>query len=540
MEEKKTKNKNGIIIGVIVTIVLLILILVISLFINNDKNEKDNNETNNKVEEQGKKDEKNEKITFDFENPKVKKIDSIPVYIDIYFTKVNSGNDKVYAYLYDGYYIVELNNTYYLKRNQKEVAKLEKNDKITLYKDKSDVDSLYIAICLGKDNNIYYPEVENSEYGFVDVNYESSMIYNLKSGKNKLYKNAVVSNILYINEPKFTIEVNGKKKLVNTSNLEIINSNYEVVGDSVSYNYRGREILHSNSSSYIIAKTNNKYGLIDFNGNMKLDFVFNDLITVSENDLIAKKGNKYGIIDVNNNVKIDFKYDFIDVVGDYYIIVVANKFGVIDKNYKELIPVGIEFYNDGKLSLRPEIFEENIIGGYEKDGKTQICYYISKDSDDNTCMIVGGKSVDFRLSNKIYNYSLDYYYYKEEDDGYTLYDKDYNLRYTVKNETGKNMQLKGFYDRDILLFDIEYGTEYKYYSLKENKFVNSDSNAIYEKLEENDIGFRILVTDNKKVFFNYSGEFMFSINKDDKVENVEEYYKVTHKDGSFNYYYIEY
>ena len=47
---------------------------------------------------------------------------------------------------YDGYYITEEENIFYLKRNQKVVAKLEKNNAFVVYKDTIDKDSKYIAV----------------------------------------------------------------------------------------------------------------------------------------------------------------------------------------------------------------------------------------------------------------------------------------------------------------------------------------------------------------------------------------------------------
>lgn len=55
---------------------------------------------------------------------------------------------------------------------------------------------------------------------------------------------------------------------------------------------------------------NDKNGLIDKFGNIKIDFKYDDLFFINKNLLVANKNSKEGIIDVNENIIVPFKYWF--------------------------------------------------------------------------------------------------------------------------------------------------------------------------------------------------------------------------------------
>ena len=55
---------------------------------------------------------------------------------------------------------------------------------------------------------------------------------------------------------------------------------------------------------------NDKSGLIDKYGNIKIDFKYDDLFFLNENLLVANKDSKEGIIDIDENIIVPFKYGF--------------------------------------------------------------------------------------------------------------------------------------------------------------------------------------------------------------------------------------
>ena len=60
----------------------------------------------------------------------------------------------------------------------------------------------------------------------------------------------------------------------------------------------------------------NKYGYIDKNGKVVVDFKYDFASEFSEGLARVKKGEKYGFIDKNGNVVIDFIYDDADNFSD--------------------------------------------------------------------------------------------------------------------------------------------------------------------------------------------------------------------------------
>lgn len=64
------------------------------------------------------------------------------------------------------------------------------------------------------------------------------------------------------------------------------------------------------NGEYFCAIKNDKSGLIDKFGNIKIDFKYDNLFFINKNLLVANKDSKEGIIDVNENIIVPFKYWF--------------------------------------------------------------------------------------------------------------------------------------------------------------------------------------------------------------------------------------
>jgi hypothetical protein len=86
-------------------------------------------------------------------------------------------------------------------------------------------------------------------------------------------------------------------------------------------------------------KLNNKYGIINENGNeiceIKYDYCYN--FNFDHNFAKVKLNNKYGYIDINGNEICEIKYDSIGVFIDGFAIVEINKkLGVINISGEEI------------------------------------------------------------------------------------------------------------------------------------------------------------------------------------------------------------
>ena len=152
---------------------------------------------------------------------------------------------------------------------------------------------------LGTDNKSgYIIKNEDGKYGIVD--YSNTKILEAKYDKiEKIYGNDM-----------YVVVENGKQKLVKKDATEVLTTGFDEI----------KQILATTESGIIYVK-NNKYGLMDLEGNIKIKPEYDSLEETKTGILIAKQNNKYGIIDIENNEKIEFKYTSIiyNKKADMYI-----------------------------------------------------------------------------------------------------------------------------------------------------------------------------------------------------------------------------
>ncbi|MES2588851.1 MAG: WG repeat-containing protein [Bacteroidota bacterium] len=128
----------------------------------------------------------------------------------------------------------------------------------------------------------------------------------------------------------------------------------------------------SNFSQVIVAKLNNKWGIIDSLEKIIIPFEFDNLDRRSDDPILASKNNKWGCIDLKGNELIKFKYDLIRPFENGLAPVKLNeKWGFMDVNGNEIIPLiyddtRMDYANDKKLKVT-------------KEGKT---FYINKTGEE--------------------------------------------------------------------------------------------------------------------------------------------------------------
>lgn len=107
---------------------------------------------------------------------------------------------------------------------------------------------------------------------------------------------------------------NYKTKVLNDKNEELF-SEYEQV-ESIQI----KEIVSSTpyEKSVLRFKKDNKYGLINFEGKVIVDAIYDEISNMSykEGELLVKKDDKYGVINIKGVKLVDIKYD--KITGDNY------------------------------------------------------------------------------------------------------------------------------------------------------------------------------------------------------------------------------
>ena len=120
------------------------------------------------------------------------------------------------------------------------------------------------------------------------------------------------------------------------------------------------------------------YDVLDENWKSILKFPIKEAVGFSEDVCGVKVGNKYGFIDLNGNwIKMPV-YEYVGVFRDGYCVIgnnSATKLGIIDHNFKEVIPISSEIIdvkynlleNNGNVGVTLYIKNGKEIKGYQLD-----------------------------------------------------------------------------------------------------------------------------------------------------------------------------
>lgn len=221
----------------------------------------------------------------------------------------------------------------------------------------------------------------------------------------------------------FAVELNNKWGIINKEGEVLIETKYDgILGGSTKLfkcyedgkikikDYKDNTIVTANSSldiinivneDKIIVKNENKVGLIDYDGNLKISFKYDEIeeVKYNKNSLyIAKQNNKYGVIDENENIIINFEYDKIVNADsgifkvyreDTDMTAIESGWGLIDINsgrilkckYDEISKIGL----DSNIYMAEDVLKGSIIIDIKNENIiTEIEDYILIINIDNT------------------------------------------------------------------------------------------------------------------------------------------------------------
>ena len=167
---------------------------------------------------------------------------------------------------------------------------------------------IYTIEQIGEEN--YFLLMQNNKYGVINKNGDVVV--------DSIY------DIIEIPNPSKALFVCKKNYNVETKNYNI--QVYDDEKNQLLYQYYTVEAIKLNSvqhngsyeKSVLKYKSNNKYGLIDFEGNKITEPVYDSIegFEYHEGLLLVKKSDKYGIININGATIIKEKYD--EILSDAY------------------------------------------------------------------------------------------------------------------------------------------------------------------------------------------------------------------------------
>ncbi len=238
---------------------------------------------------------------------------------------------KVVGYIgYSGEYgkASENKDIYSVVKENTEVAKFFLNSNIIYKKDLTIKDAEYEAYDIESNvfskDGVLCADMVGLEKGFdVMISYDSAKkildIYTLDLlVENAKYRAINKYNHLGVDEKTFA---NKKAVLDNmivvtsgqANNLKYGVINFSTGGDILGLKYEGITYIATESAFFV--KMNGKVGIIDVNGNTKIEAKYDYLRLIDkEKELyLAKNNDLYGVIDINGNTIVDIRYEEIGV-----------------------------------------------------------------------------------------------------------------------------------------------------------------------------------------------------------------------------------
>ncbi len=360
-------------------------------------------------------------------------------------------------------------------------------------------------VTLNKNNEIILSSNDENISYYVIGKYGSifnSMLPNYAQKDKTVYGNY---EIIYNDDNAFYID---KKN-------NIISENYDNIIPIKTYDNYSHLILYKDKNYYILNLNNNEIYQLDSvikNIYYKSDIDNSDSSFINNNKylVVSNYDGKYGLIDYNGNIIINFKYDYLNTYIDEntFIVKISNKYGLIDNNDKvicELNNDNIFYYND--LEKYSIFIKDKKMGIYYKD-KLVVNYKIDYKYDNNFAFnyIVNNGILYLNVlnDNKMISYIIN-------DDGIIN-----TSNYTYEPLFDENNKLKFFY----IITEENNQNIITYYDLDYNELYSisiSSKNDISVILIENNIS--IIHTDNDLYYID-----LFNSKKIAEKDAINEYF----------------
>lgn len=181
--------------------------------------------------------------------------------------------------------------------------------------------------------------------------------------------------IISYDEETAIINDNGKYLVYDYKNDKVISKSYDW------YKY-----LFYNGNTYFIIRGNNKVGIIDNQGSMVVNNIY-DNIALENNMLKVSNNSLYGLLDSDFNIYLDIEYQYVEVNGENVIIEKDNKYSLLSLS-KEVI--GSDYLYISKVDNSNYLV-------IDKDNKIDI---VNNKLESNLIMIIDG-SLDYSNTNNI-------------------------------------------------------------------------------------------------------------------------------------------
>ena len=311
--------------------------------------------------------------------------------------------------------------------------KVNKNEKYGIIdsEGKTVIQPQYVDIdILGKDNKSgFIVKNDNGKYGIVD--YSNAQI--LEINYDSIEK-------VYGNDTYVVVE-NGKQKLVNKKGENILTTGFDTI----------KQVLSSQENAIVFVKSN-KYGVMNFSGEILIEAQYDYLEETKVGMFIASKDGKYGIINISKEEKLPFEYSLItyNEKADIYITEdeVYNS-NILNSNLETKISGILVELNENKGYLKLRVEDEYKYYNFKFEEKSE------KDIFPNRTLFVSKKDGKYGYVDKNDKVVVDYIYdeaNEENDYGFSAIKKD--GKWGSIDKSGKVVQEPTYNLDEYLLVDF--------------------------------------------------------------------------------------
>lgn len=461
--------------------------------------------------------------------------------------------------LYGGYYSYQVGGKIYLNRNGKNVKTFDTlfQEEFNLYKDENDEKALYITLNSKKiTDDMYYVTISNDST-------IKSYVYNAKTGKKLYEADDYISMLKLPSDKEYKYFVVGDKELVRIEDFKSIfkQTDITIVGDTTRLSTD--DDIVSNNQKYLVISSKTadeeqqKYGLIDLDGNIIIPVSYDDMFFKTDNTryIVAKKDGKYGIISSTNEELLPFNYNAIEVYDNNIVLVKDNYLGIMDNELKLIYNYELRL-TDQEYNSRICCGNKNSFEVFKNDNNLIITTFPkNKDDNDgktfNNTLILNKKNEITELKKQTIKYVYDEdnvinkkYLVKENIDDKTLsldiYDTDGTKLTTYEtivsdqiNSVSYELNNENFLV--INIYDQEYKTLYKSIINTTSGKVLAEDNETTNFIKKQELldGYYFSGKDNNITIKDINDKLLMSIDGKDIIYLKDNYFAVKNKNKKY-------